>query len=306
MNGDFVSEPPQRRDNGLRADQFIALADVDPRLGEHLLDLLRLAEIAAYLEPTTDPGVATRYPVSGPVERLYVESDQRQEARAVVVAAAHEAGESAAPVPETLTPDVLGSDVHGSDVHGSDVRASDIRASDVRGPDVRSPEPRVPGVPNPREDVLAGIDLDAEFARIVSGFTSPSAGPTGPATDAAREIAVNQRRLDPDDLVAGSDAYGAAEDSVAGVDDEPDDDEEHFEPPPAPPFPIPTANTVGAVLLLVLGMLVLIRGDLFGLGSGASFPTSVLLLLGGSALIIRGLRDQPDPDDEPDDDGAAV
>ena len=147
MNGDFVSEPPQRRDNGLRADQFIALADVDPRLGEHLLDLLRLAEIAAYLEPTTDPGVATRYPVSGPVERLYVESDQRQEARAVVVAAAHEAGESAAPVSEPLIPEV------------------------------RASEPRVPGVPNPREDVLAGIDMDAEFARIVSGFAGPTASP---------------------------------------------------------------------------------------------------------------------------------
>ena len=301
MSPEFVSEPPQRRDNGLRADQFVALADVDPRLGEHLLDLLRLAEIPAYLEPTTDPRVATRYPVSGPVERLYVESDQRQEARAVVVAAAHEAGEDPAP-----------------DVSPSSA-SFDVTAR--------------------HEDVLAGIDLDAEFARIVSGFSGPAGTPARAPDPGDRRIGINRRRLDPDDLVADAadaadaddadDGKGTADPENTGADlDEAaeaaakrrheaelngnlaaelaEDDEDHFHPPTAPPFPVPTANTVGAVLLLLLGMVVLIRGDLFGLGSEMSFPTSVLLLLGGSALIIRGLRDRPADGEEPDDDGAEV
>ena len=69
---------------------------------------------------------------------------------------------------------------------------------------------------------------------------------------------------------------------------------------------MPTANTVGAALLLVLGVLVLLRGDLFGLDSNTSFPAGVILLLAGSALIIRGLKDPPDPGAEPEDDGAEV
>ncbi|MCW2530381.1 MAG: uncharacterized protein JWM76_5241, partial [Pseudonocardiales bacterium] len=87
-----LGQPPQRRDNGLVADRYVALADVDPRLGEHLLDLLRLADIPAYLEPPADPRVGDRYKVAGPIERLYVQSALRAEAREVVVAAAAEAG----------------------------------------------------------------------------------------------------------------------------------------------------------------------------------------------------------------------
>ena len=294
MSPDYVSEPPQRRDNGLRADQFVALADVDPRLGEHLLDLLRLADIPAYLEPTTDPRVGVRYRSAGPVERLYVQADQRQQARAVVVAAAHEAGEAAAP--------------------------------EV-----------VPPAPATRDDVLFGVDTDAEFERIVSGFTGPSAdrsprppieATNEPAADGGdHEIAINDNRLDPASFVLDED-YAGVDTGITGADlDEAarahararreaelrpdldvgeDEEDEHFVPPPAPPFPTPSANTVGAVLLLILGILVLLRGDVFGLGSEASFPVSILLLLSGSALIIRGLRDQPEPGDEPEDDGAEV
>lgn len=284
-------QPPARRDNGLRADQFVALADVDPRLGEHLLDLLRLADIAAYLEPSTDPRVAVRYPVSGPVERLYVHADQRQEARAVVVAAAHEAGESA----ETIAAD----------------------------------EPPPPPSAA-RTDVLDGIDTDAEFARIVQAFSGPSAPPPSVPDP------INRRGIDPADLVLDPDpdpdrdlnradddeavtpaaldaaAEAAAQARIAAERDAEfaleaaEDEDDHFYPPPAPPFPVPTANTVGAVLLMILGILVLLRGDVFGLDSNTSFPASIILLLAGSALIIRGLRDRPEPGEEPEDDGAEV
>ena len=43
-----------RRDNGLDATLWSPLRDVDPRVGEHLLDLLATQGIAAYLEPTAD------------------------------------------------------------------------------------------------------------------------------------------------------------------------------------------------------------------------------------------------------------
>ena len=248
-----------------------------------MLDLLRLADIPAYLEPSTDPRVAARYPVSGPVERLYVRADQRQEARAVVVAAAHEAGESA----ETIAADA----------------------------------PPTPAPRSAADDVLDGIDTDAEFARIVSAFSGPSAPPPTVSDP------VNRRGIDPADLILDPDptddelvtpaeldaaAEAAAQARFAAEQDAEfdleaaEEEDDHFYPPPAPPFPVPTANTVGAVLLMILGILVLLRGDVFGLDSNTSFPASIILLLASSALIIRGLRDRPEPGEEPEDDGAEV
>jgi hypothetical protein len=45
-----------RRDNGLVAPSFVPLAEVDAGLGDALLQALGRARIAAYLEPTADPG----------------------------------------------------------------------------------------------------------------------------------------------------------------------------------------------------------------------------------------------------------
>ena len=43
-----------RRHNGLDAQRYVPLMDVEPQLGEHLLDVLRLAGVPAYLEPAMD------------------------------------------------------------------------------------------------------------------------------------------------------------------------------------------------------------------------------------------------------------
>nr|WP_246405921.1 hypothetical protein [Modestobacter versicolor] len=60
--------------------------DVDPRVGEHLLDLLEAAGIAAYLEPSTDTDAYTRTVSlpSPPSDRLYVDRARRLEADALV------------------------------------------------------------------------------------------------------------------------------------------------------------------------------------------------------------------------------
>ena len=49
-----------RRDNGLTASEYAAAGDVDPRVGEHLLDVLALDGIAAYLRPSSDMNPVTR------------------------------------------------------------------------------------------------------------------------------------------------------------------------------------------------------------------------------------------------------
>jgi hypothetical protein len=75
-----------RRDNGLDAALWTPLRDVDPRVGEHLLDVLHAAGIAAYLEPAADVGPYTRsvFLPSPPSDRLYVDRAHRAEARGLV------------------------------------------------------------------------------------------------------------------------------------------------------------------------------------------------------------------------------
>ncbi len=64
-----------RRDNGLVAAEYAAAGDVDPRVGEHLLDVLALDGIAAYLRPSTDLHPVTRSTMlpSRPTDRLFVD-----------------------------------------------------------------------------------------------------------------------------------------------------------------------------------------------------------------------------------------
>jgi hypothetical protein len=75
-----------RRDNGLDASLWSPVRDVDPRIGEHLLDLLHAVGIAAYLEPSADvePYTRTVSLPSPPSDRLFVDRARRAEARTVV------------------------------------------------------------------------------------------------------------------------------------------------------------------------------------------------------------------------------
>jgi hypothetical protein len=82
--------PPRRgrRDNGLDAATYVPLADVDPRIGEHLLDVLKLAGVPAYLEPSADIEPYTRALAlpSPPTDRLWVDREQHVTAREIVEA----------------------------------------------------------------------------------------------------------------------------------------------------------------------------------------------------------------------------
>ncbi|WIM98071.1 DUF308 domain-containing protein [Actinoplanes oblitus] len=72
-----------RRDNGLDASDYAVAGDVDPRVGEHLLDVLAAGGIAAYLQPTADLNPilrATTLPAR-PIDRLYVDRTHLETAR---------------------------------------------------------------------------------------------------------------------------------------------------------------------------------------------------------------------------------
>jgi len=226
-----VSSPAShrgRRDNGLNSDKFSPVADVDPRLADHLLDVLGLRDVPAYVEPT---------PTSDPVtaDRLYVAADLTSEARQVLTEIASELG---------------------------------IEVAQHRHWDRPREEAAV--------DPLAGIDTDAEFARIVADLRDLDAPPA--VTPTFRPLGT------------------AAPDPL--------DEVEHFVPPPAPPVPRPTLPTAMAVLVTLLGVLVLAFGYRMGLPADLPLPLGVVLVLFGAGLLVLRLR--PEPRDDSDDDGAVV
>ncbi|MDP9240897.1 MAG: DUF308 domain-containing protein [Actinomycetota bacterium] len=88
-----------RRDNGLTATSFASVGDIDPRVGEYLLDVLALDGIAAYLQPTIDHDSVTRAVSlpAHPTDRLFVDRHRAAEARALVAAEAEAAGRTGKP-----------------------------------------------------------------------------------------------------------------------------------------------------------------------------------------------------------------
>jgi len=96
-----------RRDNGLDAADFAVAGDVDPRVGEHLLDVLQAVGIAAYLQPTADLNPilrATTLP-SRPTDRLYVDRTYLEAARVHLLK--ETGGQPPTPTPDpTREPDI--------------------------------------------------------------------------------------------------------------------------------------------------------------------------------------------------------
>jgi hypothetical protein len=74
------------RDNGLRCGGYVPVADLDPRIADSLLSVLRDAGIAAYAAPTpatTGGAMETRLP-SRPIDRLWVDDTQVARAKDLV------------------------------------------------------------------------------------------------------------------------------------------------------------------------------------------------------------------------------
>lgn len=98
-----------RRDNGLDAAFYVPLADVDPRIGEHLLDVLWAAGVPAYLEPPSEPtgdapaesATTSTLRRPPPVDRLWVDRDRRADARSIVESEAPRVPEAADLDPDT-------------------------------------------------------------------------------------------------------------------------------------------------------------------------------------------------------------
>ncbi|WP_431935525.1 DUF308 domain-containing protein [Micromonospora sp. RP3T] len=268
-----------RRDNGLDAAEYAVAGDVDPRVGEHLLDVLAAGGIAAYLQPSADLNPVTRTTTvpARPVDRLYVDRSHLTTARDYLTQLADEGAEP----PRADEPDI-------------EAEWAKIVAGFHTAPAAGShPWPAAEDVDDPAAPGAAA-----------AGRAEEPAGPT--ATDVRRlpfaadvsGVSVSRGRHDEPSLLDGLDTFGA---DLPG-----DAEEEHYTPPPPPPLPRFSKYAVLGVLCIVVGFLFFLSPTVMSLVD----PSVVTVLgftgiLAGFVMLIWRLR-PGDRDDHDPDDGAVV
>ena len=263
-----------RRDNGLHASEYAVAGDVDPRVGEHLLDVLGLAGIAAYLQPTADlhPVIRTTTLPSRPIDRLYVDRAHLSEAREYLA----ELGPAAHPSTGADTP------------------------------------PRDPTAPPPSPPTVTDEQTEAAWAQIIASYDAPADAPIPPwpveedVSDPPASAEADTSDEPADEPAPKGEWRGGRADLLDTLDAE---DEEGYKPPPPPPIPRPSGYAVLGVLAIAVGLVICIRPDLLsvlGLGDGGALTIGFVCLLAGFVTLIIRLRPGNDPDDDDEDDGAVV
>jgi hypothetical protein len=266
-----MTEPGRRgrRDNGLVAVAYVPLADVDPRIGDHLLDVLWAAGIPAYLEPPPDTDTLRQLTEpTQPVDRLWVDGERRTDARSLVET-------EAAQLPVERSGEALvGGPADLSDGIGS-----------------------------------LGADEEAAWAELMAQFAAPDTDPVHPwpaAEDIDTPIRTPEpeSRTEPRrpvDEPRGRDLL----DAIDALDGLGGDDEGHFEPPPPPPMPRLSKYALLALGMMVAGVVLLFVPGLAGLSNSSGvFVLGVVAIICGAGLLIWRLKE--DRGNDGPDDGAVV
>ncbi|MGZ4516504.1 MAG: hypothetical protein ACXVXN_01070 [Mycobacteriaceae bacterium] len=137
-------------------------------------------------------------------------------------------------------------------------------------------------------------EIDASFAAIVAGWGEDE--PRWPEDEAPH--------ADPEPLKQTT--RRSTSDSSADVDDEGwPEDEGHYEPPEPPPFPRPRAPTLGAMILLGIGLVLLFIPAVIGLTDIVGLPLGLLAVASGLLWLFLLLRTGP-PLDSGFDDGSRL
>lgn len=324
-----------RRDNGLEATAYAAAADVDPRVGEHLLDVLGLAGIAAYLQPAADLHPVTRTTMlpNRPTDRLFVDRDHLAEARGYVdqLRSDERAAERAAdPTRPARAEPRRGADpVEPTEPGPASGRTGDGDGTpdptrpadgfpDATGPAGAGPAGSTPaGSTGSGPEPGTGTDLEAEWARIVAEFDAPLEAPVPPWPVA--EDVPDQPAPDDPEPATGTPAAdapksgwraGAQRPLIESLDaDDPfDPEEEGYEPPPPPPIPRPSRYTALALLAIGAGLVLFFWPGLLtsiGFDEKLTLGLGVLGILVGFGTLVWRLRSGDEEEDDPDD-GAVV
>jgi hypothetical protein len=302
-------QPPRgRRGNGLTANEWGALVDVDPRLSDQLLERLAAAEVAAHVEPagaTTDPvSRAGTHPVR-PLDRLWVDVARADAAREVVEQEADE-----------VIASLQGQGGLEQFLHPVPRGASGRVLKPPPRLEPRADSPAAPGAGGPAGTDPSTADSDAAWRAIVEGFERPADSPV-PPWPVQEDIDPGPRRgtrPPPSSRPTRPSAPGTPSrrrtDPPAGglpgwVEPEPVPDEGHYVPPPPPPPPRFKPRTLGAWAAVVVGVVLLFAPGLVGVAPGPGTSLLGMVLTGGGAgALVYWMRDAPGPDGP--DDGAVV
>lgn len=186
------------------------------------------------------------------------------------------------------------------------------------------------GRPDPL-DGATDAEIDRRFAELVAGFSDPDdvwtppvpapepaptpspsplervAEPGEPLTDGLDAAAERARRRELRRLEREAE-YQFFLEQKAAQEAEREADQEHYTPPDPPPLPRPKRRTVGALLLIGLGLFLLAWPELLPAAADLVAVVGVLAFLAGSTLLFLGLRRRPGDTESGDgwDDGAEV
>lgn len=259
-----------RRNNGLFAAEYVVVGDVDPRVGEHLLDVLGLRGIAAYLQPSADQHPVTRLTTlpGRPTDRLFVDRREVAAAREFFAMVTAEFSDDD-PTHEVPSPASAGDDRPASRMNSEFENAW---ASIVAGFDTMA---EGPGSWPASEDVA-----DTAPARTLS---LPEEAPTAAAEEPS--------------LLDSLDAFGA------GL---PDDEDEDYHPPPPPPLPRPAGITIIGVLGIIAGLVIIADPALLPVDSESAVMLAGASLVAGVIALIGRLRSGNDDEPEDPDHGARI
>ena len=275
-----------RRDNGLDAADYAVAGDVDPRVGEHLLDVLAAGGIAAYLQPSADLNPVTRTTTvpPRPIDRLYVDRAHLATARDYLAQLADEGSPGDAPDAPAIDPDIEAE--WARIVAGYDTEIGEGATPWPEAEDLDDADP-----PRRAEEDPADQDRDR-----------PGPGATGVRglPSAADYSGVSVNRPDERSLLDGLDTFGAH------LPDSPGDPEARYTPPPPPPLPPMSKVAVASVLAIAVGFALFLFPNLLPVNRGLTTAIGFTGILGGFVTLVWRLRPGTDEEEDDPDDGAVV
>lgn len=271
-----------RRDNGIDATEYAVAGDVDPRVGEHLLDVLAAGGIAAYLQPSADLNPVTRTTTvpSRPTDRLYVDRSHLATARDYLAQLADEGPRPPTPADPDIEAE-FARIVAGYHTDGRGDRPWPA-AEDVTGSPT-GPDGTADRFPDPTGAPRAGQDPTSSEVRSLPSATDFSG------------VSVSNRTGD-GSLLDGLDTFGA---------DLPDDPEDRYVPPPPPPLPRVSKFAVVGVLAITLGFALFVFPSMLPVDRGLATMIGFTGILAGFVTLIWRLRPGDEEEDDPDN-GAVV
>jgi hypothetical protein len=294
-----------RRDNGLTAAHYSAAGDVDPRVGEHLLDVLAVDGIAAYLRPSADINPLTRSSMlpNRPTDRLFVDREHLTTARDYLARLAADAAN------DTITEALSDDDVFAEIIAGYESepeRPSWPEAEDLTPTPTRAAPP--PAVDDDDDDddsddgphdeaappAPTADDVQAPTGRARPPVVGSSWGDPAPRTG-DRGSAWGLQPYDPESasLLDGLDTFGA------------DLEEEGYTPPAPPPIPRPSLPTALGVIGIIGGLIFFLKPDLLGMDSSVVMMVGFAAVVAGFATLVWRLRPGDDEDGDTDPDHGA-